>query len=247
MLWAPFLHSLFELSLVIWFFSFLKETLKRKRCDSDLCFGFLLGVLLHEPLDAARGINQFLFARKERMAAWANFNFQELPGFRRAGLKCISTNACNCHCMVFGVNSGSHWISYLQENLPNLGMICKRCMRDWTGSFPGNFLIIFSKYKQLTKVIAKLLVVAQFQFWWWPNWFVRRRSHWFSPIYFLRLSVDSAGKTRLNHCQLLSSWKYTWCFCYIVRKILWVVATRFHDNDRRRMRLQTFDRFGFSR
>ncbi len=77
----------------------------------------LAAVLLHEFLDTAGRIDELLLPGEEWMAIRANFNFEKLSRFGRTCLKCIATNTSYCHIVVLGMNSASHFVSYLRLNL----------------------------------------------------------------------------------------------------------------------------------
>ena len=72
------------------------------------CFGCrFLAVTLIEAIDASGGIDQLLFAGKERVASRTDFYVQvTLAG--RAGLEYLAARAGNGYFVVFGMNSWFH-------------------------------------------------------------------------------------------------------------------------------------------
>jgi hypothetical protein len=66
------------------------------------------GVLLLEALDASGGVEEFLLAREERVAARADFHSNQVSLDCRASLKRAPTGAVNRHRMVIGMNSFFH-------------------------------------------------------------------------------------------------------------------------------------------
>lgn len=72
------------------------------------CFGSGVRILLGETLNAARGINQFLFPGEEGMAAGTNFHPQGVALDGRARGEVVSTGAVHVYNVVVGVNSGFH-------------------------------------------------------------------------------------------------------------------------------------------
>jgi hypothetical protein len=75
-------------------------------------FRVLLTITPVEPIHAAGRIDQFLLARKERMAGRANFDMQvALAG--RARLESLATGAGHGDLLIFRVNSRLHFISHL--------------------------------------------------------------------------------------------------------------------------------------
>ena len=70
--------------------------------------GFL-AIALVEAIDASSGIDQLLFAGKERMASRTNFDVQ-ITFLSRASFEGLATSAGNGNIDVFGVNSWFHLI-----------------------------------------------------------------------------------------------------------------------------------------
>jgi hypothetical protein len=66
----------------------------------------LQAVLLSELLDAAGGVNEFLFAGKKGMAVGANFDVDAAR--RRAGFYHVAAGAYNRRVFVFGMDSSFH-------------------------------------------------------------------------------------------------------------------------------------------
>jgi hypothetical protein len=72
--------------------------------------GGFFAVTLVKAIDASRSIDQFLFARKERVASRTDFDVQ-VTFASRAGLKCFAARAGNSYFGVFGVYSWFHFNS----------------------------------------------------------------------------------------------------------------------------------------
>src|SRR2546429_5989710 len=58
---------------------------------------------------APRRVNQFLIARKKRMASRTNLNVQ-IPFARRARLKSLAASASHSDFLIFRMNSGFHFV-----------------------------------------------------------------------------------------------------------------------------------------
>src|SRR5215470_10114505 len=73
-------------------------------------FGFALSrcILLLEALDAARCVDQLLFAGEERMATGADFDAQHVSLDGRARFKRIAAGAVHCDGVIVGMNTGFH-------------------------------------------------------------------------------------------------------------------------------------------
>ena len=72
--------------------------------------GWFLAVALVEAIDTSCGIDQLLFAGKERVASGADFDVQ-VALFRRARLERLAARAGNCDIDVFWMNSWFHLIT----------------------------------------------------------------------------------------------------------------------------------------
>ena len=69
--------------------------------------GGFFAVTLVEAIDASCGIDELLFARKERVASRTDFDVQ-VTFLRGAGLECFAARTCDVYFDVFGVNSRFH-------------------------------------------------------------------------------------------------------------------------------------------
>src|SRR5436305_6582276 len=69
----------------------------------------LLTITPIETIHASRRVNQFLLARKKRMASRTNLNVQ-IPFARRARLKSLATSASDSDFLIFRMNSGFHFV-----------------------------------------------------------------------------------------------------------------------------------------
>jgi len=76
-------------------------------CGSCAFGSGFLAIALVEAIDASRGIDQLLFAGKERVASRANFDVQ-VALLGRARLKRLAASAGNIYFDVFWVNSWFH-------------------------------------------------------------------------------------------------------------------------------------------
>lgn len=74
--------------------------------------GGLDTVLLVEAFDTSRGVYEFLFSGKERVAGRADFHLNFL--YRRTGLDDIAACAGDGRILILGVNSYSHLVPPLQ-------------------------------------------------------------------------------------------------------------------------------------
>ena len=71
-------------------------------------FGGGVGVLFGEAFDAAGGVNQLLFAGKERVAIGADFDVEAVAFDGRASLEIVATGAVDCDGVIVGMNTGFH-------------------------------------------------------------------------------------------------------------------------------------------
>ena len=71
-------------------------------------FGGGVGVLFGEAFDAARGVNQLLFAGEEGMAIGADFDSEHVAFDGRAGGEIVAAGAMDCYGVIIGVNTGFH-------------------------------------------------------------------------------------------------------------------------------------------
>lgn len=69
--------------------------------------GGFLAVTLVEAIDASCGIDELLFARKERMASRTNFDVQ-VTFARRARFERLAARAGDVYFVIFGMNSWFH-------------------------------------------------------------------------------------------------------------------------------------------
>ena len=76
-------------------------------CGSCAFGSGFLAIALVEAIDASRGIDQLLFAGKERVASRANFDVQ-IALLRGAGFERFAASAGNGYIDVFWVNSWFH-------------------------------------------------------------------------------------------------------------------------------------------
>ena len=67
-----------------------------------------VGVFLLEALNAARGVHKLLLARKEGVAARADFDAEHIALDRRTSLEGVPAGAVNCNGVVVGMNTGLH-------------------------------------------------------------------------------------------------------------------------------------------
>jgi len=79
-------------------------------CGSRAFGSGFLAIALVEAIDASCGIDQLLFAGKERVASGADFDVQ-VALFRRARLERLAASAGNCDIDVFWMNSWFHLIT----------------------------------------------------------------------------------------------------------------------------------------
>ena len=70
----------------------------------------LLAVALVEAVNSARGVNEFLLAREERVALRADFDV-DVALFSRARLERAAAGAVDCGRVVVGMNSLLHFVS----------------------------------------------------------------------------------------------------------------------------------------
>jgi hypothetical protein len=75
-------------------------------CGFDL--GGCVGVLLGEALDAAGGVNEFLFAGEEGVAARADFDIQLVALDGRTSREIVAAGAVHRYGVIVGVNTGFH-------------------------------------------------------------------------------------------------------------------------------------------
>ena len=80
-------------------------------CGGGAFGGWFLAVALVEAIDASRGIDQLLLARKEGMARGADLDVQ-VALFGRARLERLAASAGNGDVNVFRVNSWFHYSSF---------------------------------------------------------------------------------------------------------------------------------------
>ena len=96
----------------------MRQTCKEKSLQTEafnskiplrnlLLIRFFLRVLAAEPLHAAGGVEQLLFASKERMAIGADF-YVNIALMGGAGSETMSTRALNPYFVVCGMNSCLH-------------------------------------------------------------------------------------------------------------------------------------------
>jgi hypothetical protein len=67
-----------------------------------------VGVFLLEALNAAGGVHKFLLARKEGVAARADFDAEHIALNRRTSLECAPASAVDGNGMVVRMNTGFH-------------------------------------------------------------------------------------------------------------------------------------------
>ena len=79
-------------------------------CGSSRLGCRFLAVTLIEAIDASGGIDELLFAGKERVASRTDF-YVQVTFLRGAGLERISTRAGNGYFVVFGMNSWFHFVT----------------------------------------------------------------------------------------------------------------------------------------
>ena len=84
--------------------SFDAESRRGRRFGSRL-----LAITPIETIHATRRVNQFLLARKKRMASRTNLNVQ-IPFARRARLKSLAASASHSDFLIFRMNSGFHFV-----------------------------------------------------------------------------------------------------------------------------------------
>src|SRR5260370_6202242 len=76
-------------------------------------FGCGVGVFLGEAFDAARSVEELLFAGEKRVAIGADFDAQHRAFDRRARGEIVSTGTVNGNGVIVRVNTGFHQISIL--------------------------------------------------------------------------------------------------------------------------------------
>src|SRR2546421_8296204 len=74
--------------------------------------GGSLAIAPIESIHASRGVYQLLLAGKERVARRTNFHVQ-IALLRRTRLKSLAARAGDCDFVIFRMNSGFHFSSYL--------------------------------------------------------------------------------------------------------------------------------------
>jgi hypothetical protein len=72
----------------------------------DFCSG--VGVFLGEAFDAARSVNQLLFAGEERVAIGADFDFEHVAFDGRACGEIVAASAMHGDGVIVGMNTGFH-------------------------------------------------------------------------------------------------------------------------------------------
>src|SRR5262245_36126671 len=82
-------------------------------CGSCAFGSGFLAIALVEAIDASRGVDQLLFAGKERVASGADFDVQ-IALLGRARLERLAASAGNCDIDVFWMNSWFHFDHSLQ-------------------------------------------------------------------------------------------------------------------------------------
>jgi len=107
-------------------FKVRKKRTARSGCPTRACAGLLLGgfdfsrfdfcggvgVLLGEALDAAGGVNQFLLAGEEGVAARADFNVQLVALDGLTSGEIVAAGALHRYSVIVRVNTGFHEASF---------------------------------------------------------------------------------------------------------------------------------------